>query len=193
VSQPATHDSPYDFKSEQEFRQRMLPQAQVVEQFGVPRRFGIGTILIVMGAASVLLAFLVACGVPAPFVFHLVGFLALIAFAQAILYRGKNPRRASIVAGAIVCPVYAITASIILMALTDDLNGRIDIPIYAIFVSVLGSLFGYLAGGVVGGIFLIMDQWEQRFGHEVVVLHFDPFAPKDRSAKATQGWDMIED
>jgi hypothetical protein len=155
----------------------------------VPRRFGIGTILIVMGAAAVLLAFLVVCGVPAPFVFHLVGFLAVIAFAQAILYRGTNPRRASIAAGAIICPVYAITAGIILMALTDDLNGRIDIFIYVIFVSVLGSLFGYLAGGVVGGIFLIMGYWEQRFGKEVIAVHFDPFAPKkDRAANAAPEW-----
>jgi hypothetical protein len=141
----------------------------------------------------VLLAFLVAVGVPAWAVFHLVGFLTLIAFAQAILYHGTNPRRASVVAGAIICPIYAILAGIVVAALTKDLNRQIDIPIYVVFVSVLGSLFGYLAGGVVGGIFLIMDRWEQRFGHEAVNWHFDPFSPEDRTTIAAPRWGQSDE
>lgn len=136
-----------------------------------------------MGAASILLAFLVAWGVPAPAVFHLVAFLALIAFGQAILYGGTNPRRASIVAGAIICPVYAIGAGLLFLAMTGNFREIGEIFISAICFSVMGPFFGYLAGGVVGGIFLIMDRWEQQFGRKVVAEHFDPFAPVNRPGK----------
>ena len=134
-----------------------------------------------MGAASVLLAFLVTWGVSAPAVFHLVAFLALIAFGQALLCRGIDPRRASIIAGAIICPVYALVAAVLFCATTENSHRILEIVTSAIVFSVMGPLFGYLAGGVVGGIFLIMDRWEQQFGRKIVVESFDPFAPENRA------------
>jgi MFS family permease len=184
LSQPASHDSADDIVMAEVVHNTSPRLPQAAEQFGVPRRFGIGTILVVIGAASVLLAFLVACGVPAPAVFSLVAFLALVALGQAILFRGTNPRLASIVSGAIICPVYAIGAAVVFSTIVENARRRDDLYCTAVAIAILGSLFGYLAGGVVGGIFLIMDRWEQHFGRKVVKEHFDPFAPEDRAAKA---------
>src|SRR5690606_7115579 len=75
---------------------------QGAEQFGVPRRFGIGTILIVLAAASLLLAVLMAMGAHPLVVLCLIGFLVILAAGQALLFGGKDPRRASAVTGAAV-------------------------------------------------------------------------------------------
>jgi hypothetical protein len=182
LNQPILHSTPLELEAEPTDR-AASPRAKVAEQFGAPRRFGIGTMLVVMGAASVLLAALVAWGVREVVVFHLVAFLALIACAQAILFRGSNPRRASIVAGAILCPVYAIGAAVIFSSQTQNTRRIEEMFVFALIFSVMGPLFGYLAGGVVGGIFLMMDRWERKFGRKIVAENFDPFAPQAEGEK----------
>lgn len=159
-------------------------QTSPAEQFGVPRRFGIGTILVVMGASSVLLAFLVAWGVSAPMVFLLVAFLAVVGLGQAFFFRGTNPRLASVLTGALFCPIYTIGLMTYLSYSRKYGPPAEEVILGFMFSLVLGPLFGYLGGGVVGGIFLIMDRWEQKFGRKMPALHYDPFAPDEVSIKA---------
>lgn len=158
-----------------QYHQSLRPKPQ---QFGAPRRFGIGTILIVMGAASLLLAFLIAWGAHPVVVLHVVGFTTLIGFAQVFLFEGKDPRKASLVAGLVICPVYWIGLGLYITVI--GVQGEEEIILIFFLASfVFGPLLGYLAGGVVGGIFLLMDVWEKKFGRQDHAQRiYDPFAPE---------------
>ena len=158
-------------------------QSRPPQQFGAPRRFGIGSILVVMAAASMLLAYLISWGVPGGVVLHIIGFTTLIGFAQSILYKGSNPRLASIVGGLVLCPVY-LAGVFIFIVITQPagrlsgLDGGAGLLCTWMASFLFGPLFGYLSGGIVGGIFLVMDRWEKNFGRqEESTKSFDPFAP----------------
>ena len=68
-------------------------------QVGVPRRFSIGTLMILVTAFAVLFSLLKVLHAP-PTVFAGISiFFAWIAACQVLLFKGKNPRLASIVGG----------------------------------------------------------------------------------------------
>ena len=68
---------------------------------GFPRRFGIGTLLVVTTMFGVLFAGLQALGCP-PIVFFLaLLFFTAVGLGQAFLFGGKHPRRASVIVGAV--------------------------------------------------------------------------------------------
>ena len=79
-------------------------------QVGMPRRFSIGTAMILTAVFALLFGLLKTLDVP-PVVFFVVSaFVAAIAVCQAVLFKGKNPRKASIVVG-FVMGVLVVTVS----------------------------------------------------------------------------------
>jgi len=174
-------------------RFRTIPARTPERQFGVPRRFGIGTILLVTMATSLLLALLIARGAPASIILSAIGFLTLIGLGQAVLFHGKNPRLASIVTGAVLMPFCFLVAFAYYLFTnkifhTDEV---IDGCFFALGFAFFGALLGYLGGGLIGGLFLLMDRWEAKFGHRHAQAElFDPFAPatdasQSKTAEAT--------
>jgi hypothetical protein len=136
--------------------------SQVAVPYGVPRRFGIGTILIVTAAFAGLLGLLRWLGAPPLVVGFLVGFVSLVGLGQAVLFRGRRPRQASIVTG-IAC--FAVYSAVVLIygLIRDPSLARIAV-VMLVWTMLCGSLCGYLAGCFVAAVFLVMDAVERLLG-----------------------------
>lgn len=128
------------------------------EPFGVPRRFGIGTILIVTAAYGVLLAILRLARWDPGAIFWALGFISAVGLGQMLLFNAKRPREASIVTGAIMFPL-----AILGVVLTYETHPYDHMQSLCGLVCAIpfGAIAGYLAGGVVAGVFLVMDAVEQ--------------------------------
>jgi hypothetical protein len=117
--------------------------------FSVSRRFDIATVLVAMFGYAVLFAGLrLIPGFP-PAAMGLIGaFFAVIAVGQAVAIRWNSPRAASIIAGAVFWLAIVIIASAAYLdgcAACGLLMGAL----------IFGPITGYLAGTLVGGVFLI--------------------------------------
>ena len=134
---------------------------QAAEPFGVPRRFGVGTILVITTAFGLLLSLLQAMGAPAGVVAFVVAFVSLIGVGQMLLFDGTQPRRASLLAGLIGLPLLT-GLTIAFFAPHRGRSGDIVCPVFAAII--FGPPSGYLAGGIVAGVFLIMDAIEKFLG-----------------------------
>ena len=122
------------------------------EPYGVPRRFGIGTMLVVTAAYGALLAILRLAGWPPIAIVVVLVFISLVGLGQMVLFGSKRPREASIVTGAVLLPVIVLiwTGQASRHDPTSSICGLVcAFP--------LGGAAGYLAGGVVAGVFLVMD------------------------------------
>jgi hypothetical protein len=134
---------------------------QAEEVFGVPRRFGVGTILVITTAFGLLLSLLQALGAPVGVVVFVVAFVSLIGVGQMLLFDGTQPRRASLLAGLIGLPLL-LGLTIGFFVPHRGRNNEIVCPICAAII--FGPPSGYLAGGIVAGVFLIMDAIEKSLG-----------------------------
>jgi hypothetical protein len=99
-------------------------------------------------------------------------FFALVTIGQAVLFGGKKPRQASIVVG---------TALAFLAALIGiHRNASTGYPLWYLCAMVLislifGAIAGYLAGGLIAGIFLVLDRVERR--RDASAQHQSPSLP----------------
>jgi len=156
-------ESPLGVPTSPAAHRSQLWQRAADEPYGMPRRFGLGTIMLLTTLFGILLTALIENGVPRLGVAVVVTFVFLIGAAQVILFGGKHPRKASIVAGAILVALIAVSVGLV----ERNFRGQVDrnflgtalfgLPLWAS----LGGLFGYASGGIVAGIFLIMDHAEQ--------------------------------
>ncbi|HUY31544.1 MAG TPA: hypothetical protein VMV69_02100 [Pirellulales bacterium] len=129
--------------------------------YGVPRRFGIGTIMVVTAAFAGLLALLRSLGAPPIVVGILVAYVSLVGLGQAVLFRGRRPRLASIVTGAVCLVLLGVVAiagkGIPLPGRGFSMSAMASLLCAVIWGVPFGAMCGYLAGGVVAGVFLVMD------------------------------------
>jgi hypothetical protein len=128
---------------------------------GVPRRFGIGSLLAVTAACAVFFSILRCRGCP-PLAFAILGsFFALVGIGQAVLFGGKEPRKASMLVGAAVFCLGVFVTEIFFHTPVpiSDLLAWICLLMAA---GSVGSIFGYLAGSLIAGIFLVLDRIERR-------------------------------
>jgi hypothetical protein len=136
-----------------------LPQAA-----GVTRRFSVGTMMILMTFFAVLFSVLALVGAPPP-VFAGVGiYFAGVGAGQMFLFRGREARKSSLVAGAIAGLLAGIV--MILLAFTiPDQKGRDELVAlsasFGIGFCVFGCPMGYLAGGLIAAIFLFREREER--------------------------------
>lgn len=130
--------------------------------FGVPRRFGIGTLLVVTAAYGALLALLRAMDWHRGVIAVFVGFISLIGLGQMLLFRAGRPRKASIVTGAVCFPIVQLFFFLPLAVRSWDHAGTELLLL--LYSTLFGAAAGYLAGCVVAGVFLIMDAVERTIG-----------------------------
>lgn len=132
--------------------------------YSVPRRFSLATIMVMMAAYGVLLTGLTSLLAPPAAIGGISAFICLIAVAQAVLFGGKRPRLSSCLVGGVLGLASGIAA---LVALITENGGdyayfsrglREVLAATAPFVgTAVGIGLGYIAGGLVGGIFLVMS------------------------------------
>ena len=79
---------------------------------GVPRRFGVGALVLMLTVYAVLFRSLAALGANSLFITVAACFFSGVAIAQAWLFGGRDPRRASLLSGAILLPVSVVVLSI---------------------------------------------------------------------------------
>jgi hypothetical protein len=133
-------------------------------QVGMPRQFGIGTMLVLTTLFALLF------GILKTYNAHLIEFVVVSSFVagilacQALLFRGKNPRLASIVGGVIM---YALICAVLLWFYSRSAGHSFFFlaQYEAIFWSVVSSLFvggplGYVVGCFVAAIFLVRKEPE---------------------------------
>ncbi|HID76625.1 MAG TPA: hypothetical protein EYP56_11585 [Planctomycetaceae bacterium] len=130
---------------------------------GVPRRFGTGILLLLVTMYAILFAVLELLGAP-PWVFLSVAvFFTGVGMAQMLLFGGGYPRAASVWAGAILLPVELVAGLIYAAAAAnvppDDLCFSLSCVVP--FSIPLGAGFGYLAGGLTAGAFVLLQRYEQ--------------------------------
>lgn len=127
--------------------------------YSVPRRYDLATLMAVMFAYSLLFGAM-RWSQASPATIGSVGlFVTLVGLAQALLFRGKSPRLASIVAGPLAFLVCGIAS-----LLTSPYPRTHEVIYWTNAVLVLavgglcpGTIFGYLAGTLVAGVFLLAD------------------------------------
>lgn len=125
---------------------------------GVPRRFSLGRLMLITAFFAVLFGLLSWLDAP-PVVFVVVGvFVTVVGLAQAILYSGKKPRKASVVAGSAVGVVVSMIWCVFLVF---AVGGRPRIggflcwfPLWIAFCAGVGAVLGYVAGCLIASVFL---------------------------------------
>jgi len=128
----------------------------------VPRRFGVGSLLVVTAFFAVLLGGMSALGAHPVVLAVMMGFFLIVGLAQAILFRGKDPRAASVVAGGALfglVPLVGVCIGVIMNGVS--LDELLMLPVLLLllgFNAILGGVAGYLAGVLLAGVFLVMER-----------------------------------
>jgi hypothetical protein len=133
-----------------------LPQNPV----GMPRRFGIGTMMILTAAFALLFGVLKTFGAD-PAVFAAISiFIAGVAACQAVLFKGKNPRLASFVGGILVLSLIAVVG--VPVDCHQEGLGLLQTVVFTVLAVILSALLGgplgYAAGCVAAAIFLVRKE-----------------------------------
>ena len=148
---------------------------EVVSAAGVPRRFGLQKVMVMTAVYAVLFAVMAALGVH-PIVFVAIAvFFTGVAASQALLFGGKDPRRASMVTGLMLCPMVILGSVFVLQ---EWWNVYIDLRAeftYVFLGLVFGAPLGYMAGAFSAAVFLVRECEPDKKTNEG--LDDDPFAP----------------
>ena len=130
-------------------------------QVGLPRRFGIGTMMILTAAFALLFGILKTLKAP-PVVFAGISvYVAGVAACQVLLYKGKNPRKASFVGGMILFALIGVVAVIVVHLVDPRIFGGAFVgPLFAAGVEavIFGGPLGYLVGCLIASIFLVRKE-----------------------------------
>jgi len=125
----------------------------------VPRRFSVGTMMILVTAFAVLLGILKTVGVE-PVVFATVAaFLGGVGVCQVLMFKGTDPRRASFFGGMITAGVLTV----IIAFVGGAMGGGAGFVVQYVFTGgviafILGGPLGYAAGCLVAAIFLVRKE-----------------------------------
>lgn len=126
------------------------PQPQV----GVPRRFDIGTMMILATVFAVLFGILIMLNVPTSSFVYIAIFIAGVAISQMLLFKGKDPRAASIIAGSVI--FYLLMVFVCLTTDSREFPRELISSFSGILpLLVIGGFLGYIVGGLFAGGFMI--------------------------------------
>jgi len=123
--------------------------------YAAPRRYSIALMMIVTTAFAALLTAVRAWFDLGPEeVIAIFSFFVMVGVGQSVLFGGNNPRRASMICGAAAMPA----TTILLYAGDGDVVSIFGLMCMLIVFTLVGAPAGYLAGGLIAGVFLICDQ-----------------------------------
>jgi hypothetical protein len=119
--------------------------------FSVSRRFDMATVLVAMLGYSLLFGGMRMLDAPPVMIAVFGAFFAFIAIGQAVAISSGRPREASIIAGAIF---WFLGVAVVVASDLPFLNPCAILGML-IFATMAGPITGYLAGALVGGVFLV--------------------------------------
>jgi hypothetical protein len=156
--------------------------------YGASRAFDLFTLMAITLAFALLFAALNVLapafeGSPATLTWLISGYVTLIGLAQMFMFDGKNPRRASVLAGPFVMLMILIAgwtfgsrmslgpalflsiwSSVAFGFFAGYLSGAVVAGVFLVWSSVAFGFFaGYLSGAVVAGVFLVADAMRGRY------------------------------
>ena len=141
-------------------RRDLPPQAHC----GMPRRFGTSVaVLIIVTMYAVLFAAMQTVQVlvhqrdPVLFVMVTI-FVTGVGLSQAVLFHGHNPRRASILTGFVLGTAIALARFFQERQPGIRLSPEQFVVIVFYVLSGFGGLGGYVVGGVIAGVFLLLNR-----------------------------------
>ena len=131
--------------------------------YSAPRKFDVATLLVITLAYAIFFGGMSQVPFFAPwFIAYVAIFIGVICVAQAVLFQAKKPRLASVLTGLTMfmftlfaAPMFTPSSSRVVRYFLG--STIFDTLIILFFAIVFGSCFGYLAGAVVGGVFLISE------------------------------------
>jgi hypothetical protein len=125
----------------------------------VPRRFSVGTMMILVTAFAVLLGILKSFGVPPEVFAAVAAFIAGVGACQVLLFKGQDPRRASFYGGMITSGVLAVVTALVAWLQTASVEFVIGFLFGgALLAAILGGPLGYAAGCLIAAIFLVRKE-----------------------------------
>ena len=133
---------------------------------GFPRRFGMGVLMLLVTLSAVLFSALRTMGAGVEIFAVISTMFAAVALGQLFLFRGRYPRAASIWVGSCFFPLQLIALCLWMFYTTGYRSpSLVELLVFLgvlLFSIPLGAGFGYLSGGLVGGVFLILDSLAKR-------------------------------
>lgn len=153
-TKPGNPDPYSGFPGESPFRSPPLFRPPAEPTFHVPKRFGMSAILGITTALAVLFGLFRAFGAH-EVLYLFFGLLSMIICIVQMRF-GDVPRQASIIAGAVMLPLFLIG-----VAMFVEGQHRGEFACLVIFSIPLGGFLGYVTGTFAGGIFLLMDMFEK--------------------------------
>lgn len=145
-----------------------VDQLRNEREVGVPRRFSIGTIFVLLTLYGILFRLLVLLGAAANWTALICLFFGIVTVSQMMLFHGARPRAASLVSGMVACPLLLVAVAIDEM--TSRWTGwtplaggggldRVDGFVSAILLlAMLGLPLGYMVGGTTAGVFYVLGK-----------------------------------
>jgi hypothetical protein len=121
----------------------------------VPRRYDLATLFAVSLAFSLMFGVMRWLAFEAVSFFIIAGLVAIVGISQASLFRGKSPRKASILAGTIYWIPFMLISATQEPALSEA------IVVGSVCALLPAALLGYLVGVLIGGVFLVADLLRQ--------------------------------
>ena len=130
----------------------------IAHQFGVPRRFGIRTLFLITAMYAILFGVLRAFEAT-PLIFAFIAlFFTVVALGQMLLFKGKRPRRASVIVGACFLSCWALVSLLVDSDPAPPIALGSKLVLFLLFVSLLGALLGCISGSLISGVFLVLDK-----------------------------------
>jgi hypothetical protein len=121
----------------------------------VPRRYGAGTLLVITSAFAVLLTLCQALDFAPPWIIGVSVFFTGVGLAQMIA-GPRRARRASLLAGVAFFPLMVITIVLYYSGFRRP-DGETAVLVAGLLCVIMwGAPLGYVAGVLIGGIFLLM-------------------------------------
>ena len=146
--------------------QAIANQLRGEKEVGVPRRFSVGTIFVLLTIYAIFFRMLVLLGAEPTLTALICLFMGAVTTGQMLLFQGTRPRAASLATGASTAPI------LLLLLVIDEVTMRwstwqltrelIDLPIKLLggllFCAVCGAFCGYILGGATAGFFYILHR-----------------------------------
>ena len=124
------------------------------QEAGVPRRFGVSVLLVITAMYAVLFGILQATNAPASSFFVIALFFTAIGLGQMFLFKGKRPRRASVLVGGCFFPCLVLLK----IFSVHHRMWHAELLFGLVCSTLGGALLGYTGGGIVAGVFLVIDK-----------------------------------